>query len=106
MVQIQFKKIQIAKGINGKLVDGILICGKEFEYSDKRGWSRHAMVTIEFAHQIMHSFEAQTINEQHMPNVGSDSKCKLSWDRYSDGTYELRLHYRNGHMWTSKPITI
>ena len=96
---------------SGKQVKGIKILGKEFLYSDKRGFQTEAMIGKDFAAKVVTEFKPELSrhgNAIYMPERMNIDKLGLRW-RYmrinSKECIQLLIHGTD-HAYTSKPIEI
>lgn len=97
---------------NEKLEDFIMICGKSFRYSDKRGNSRHSVISSDFAHKVINELPAKVLHAQRaLDLLDLNVEIKISWDCYAPSkaeraagkelTYEVRIHAAGQHIFTS-----
>ena len=97
-----------------KEVTAIEILGRTFIYSDKRGVDRYAMISQEFAKEVIDTFPVKigrgNIVEQgkeiYFPERMKNSEVRLSWNFFGKGEYELLIHDGSDHVWTSNTISI
>ena len=91
---------------NGRPLKYITILGEKFLYCDKRGFSTNSHIDIEFANEIIRTFEVEvgrTGLPIHYPEILSERDVKLSWTQLTGG-YKLLIHSHGQHVWSSKLI--
>jgi len=91
---------------SGKTVNALELLGETFIYSDKRGFSRHEQVSIDFAKKLIESFEAKKGHFSgkpiSFPERLREGNVVLSWVFICSGKeVELKLHSYSQHVWSS-----
>ncbi len=97
-----------------KEVTAIKVLGSTFIYSDKRGVDRYAMISQEFAKEVISAFPVKVGRgnilepgkEIYFPERMKNSEVRLSWNFFGKGEYELLIHDGSDHVWTSNTINI
>ena len=113
--QKQKEMLQITTGIHsqsGKEVAKIVILGRSFIYSDKRGMSMYTHIDAEFAREIIEKIPSKVLHSDklaYLDNPAND--FTLSWLCYgsnkTESCHELRIHFgekKSDHIWTSISI--
>jgi len=101
------KKLFISTMIHpqsGKKVECIIILGEKFIYSDKRGYGNNANISSDFANKIISNFPVKMDTEGYpiyFPERLRNDVLKLTWNLYTNGFYDLKIHSGSSHVWSS-----
>lgn len=104
---------------SGKEVAKIVILGRSFIYSDKRGMSMHAEIDANFVREIIETIPSKVLLSEKLSLLDNPShEFVLSWLCYGVNksekaagmkeTYELRIHFganKGSHIYTSINLT-
>ncbi|WP_134344494.1 hypothetical protein [Flavobacterium psychrophilum] len=103
------KNLEITTGVHvqsGRPVKQITILGKDFCYSDKRGYQTESRITRDFALKVIEAFPVK-ISRSGIPVLMldrlNDLGIILKWNYLGEAGYELSIH-SGGHVWASSPI--